>query len=782
MKIDIVLCNKGVIGEPVNGYVEVTTKHPIFIKKVKVLFRTKSRYPNYTNSGSIDAREKSNVYIWSEWLKDDIGFQSIETECFSEHYSIKDGRFTEYAPGVNRFPFEIVLPENCCVTVVMGNCHLKWEMIGLVEEEDSTIHKSQPIECPLLYSQRTINDYSPIDLEHDTEKFNIKCSLQTNKVQQGDILNGQVIFRNKTDKPLELFVSCESILEALKKNNSAMDKRIFSHCKHTVGTGVTTLELNIPISPLQLPTVIAPPFSLTNCIIIKVSGTNLNSKEESGMIVPIEVFTLPLNRKNMVEYATSLGYSYLTFKKKNFYGTHKVSPPKINFKEGVEEVREIDSNIPYFIDHINRVVYDDKTTKHICDKIYPEELTLLPQGWSCGYFRNERYFINALTNATTWHDPRDNPLPQHVIEGVTGSLSIIPIQAESVGKDKGIELEILLGKTKIKSSIAKGIDAEFDPIPIRFNLDQQRNNVLVYVYESKELLGVIELDLTEMKFFSNIKRWYYLHPIEHQRTESMGRILLQIAYASPLDRPQITEGFDYISKAHWYFYPPTSQFMEYVNKLNEFRNKFNKEPLVKVYDNKYIVLARESYMYFFQIDESIDAEFSATKKTPTQPTQPTKPYITVDLTIKVVEVSIIPCEVTYEKPRRRFSLSIKKGSRSSSRKREDIIEGDEIRHESIFGRSLSRHDSKSRGSSKDREVDPEAYEELISPQTRSRSRSSSFAQRFNISLSSETKKPTYVINTKKRKGSVSTGSPYSLENHEELEVRRNDENEGILLD
>ncbi|ELP94851.1 hypothetical protein EIN_248150 [Entamoeba invadens IP1] len=679
MKIDIVLCNKGVVGEPVNGFIEAVFKSPKFIKKVSVIFQTHTNYPDFKNGYSSDPRQDSNASEWQEKnMKEDFGFQSFTCNCFSEHYNIQNGRFTEYPEGIARFPFEMVLPQKCCTTVVMGKCFLKWEMVAQIEELSCKIHKSDVFELPLLYKLYTTEIVKTQTSECiDNKRFSLKVELEKNEYTQGEMVNGVIDFSNKTNTVLSLKISNQSVVESTKIDNSAIDKRVYIEQNFEVLLGISKMRFSLQVSPQQLASVIADPLSLRNFLVVRVDGLKNLTSVESGVAVPIVVRpSCPYNRKNMEEYAKELGYD-ISFKKKRFYGTHKVSPPTIDIQNGLESGRVVDTNQVIYLDHYSRLVFEDKDKKTVMKRAYPTENMNLPVGWAMGYFRNERYFFNVKTLMSTWIDPRENPLPEHVGDEVTGTLTICPTQCEGLIGSKGIELCVYSGKKKMKVVSNKGLDPTFNKNDVfKINLDKMRNNVLLYVTDGKSTIGVIEFDLTLLKYYTCVKKWYYLHSPEHQRTEYMGRILMEVTYATSTDKPEIRNIVDYFSALNLLFYPSSKKFIDVVQSTNEERTKEKLPKLMDVYDQKYVVINREAFMNYFIFDDLKD-EFVFTKtkedeKDKLKVENKRKAYVEIYGKIVATTYEVGEGEESYdvsqdvEKPKKKFSLSLS-GSLSRSR-------------------------------------------------------------------------------------------------------------------
>ncbi|KAL7716860.1 WW domain-containing protein [Entamoeba marina] len=659
MKIDIILVNYGVIGDPINGYVEVTFKKTTFVKKCQVVLRTHTCYPELKSSDGSDPRDHRNQPLW-DGVKDDYNYQTVNVDCFNEHYSTKDGRFTEYPPGIARFPFELLLPEKCSNTIIFGKCFLKWEIVANIIDDNDTINKSLPVECPLLFSRASPNP-EPTSVKADYLNYSATINIDKNEVVQGDLINGTINFANRTNIPLALNLCTTSVLTATKPLNSAIDKKKFKSFDFEAAPGLSIFKFQCFITHLHYATASVEPFSLTNFIQLGISGVEFQNKRESKVVVPITVFVKPCDKDRMNKYSKFNGYVDPAYLKKPFYGSHKKSPPTISFDNGIEEIRMVENNKVLYIDHNQKEIFSDENLTEKYDALYPYELLTLPEGWVMGYFRNERYYANFRTKKSTWEDPRGNPPPDHIQENVTGSLSITPICSEGVGTGKGLELKVIMGKKKLKTTITKGIDPEFKTQPLKFNIDSMRNNVIVYIRENKNIVGLVNLDLSLMKYYTSTTKWYYLTSPEHQRTEYMGRIKLHIIYASSTDRPKHFETLDYFSELNLPFYATTQKFINAVKEINKIRLKNSKKEVMSIHDQKHVIFNCESFLDLFMTSEIVTRSFVQNKRRnscpPTQKISTKVGHISINVELVSTDSKGCPTLVEVEPKKKRHSFS-----------------------------------------------------------------------------------------------------------------------------
>ncbi|KAL7715031.1 WW domain-containing protein [Entamoeba marina] len=597
MKIDVFFVNYGVIGEVINGYVEVTFKKPTFVRQCKIMLRSHTCCPELKSKGETDPRFEENFKDW-EAIKEDYGYQVINADTYNEHYQVDEERYTEYPPGITRFPFEFKTPDTFGNTVVVDKNFLKWEAIATIIDDFGNETKSSPVECPLLYSRATAKP-QPVTFEETHLKYSIVVNVDNNEVYQGEVITGSFTFTNRTNVPLYLTLFLTSVVSTTDQKNGAMDKQKYPENVIEAPPGISTFHFSCRVSHLHYPNVFADPFVLRNFIEIDLDGVTFETKKEATVVVPITVYARPCDKDLMLKYGRYMGYRF-PFSKRTFYGIHKSSPPACSFVEDLEQIYLTDSNKALYIDHFSRQIYGDFARIDKLSLAYPLELSTLPQGWTMGYYKNERYYIDLKTKKSTWVDPRNNPIPEHAEKNIPTTLSILPICAEGVGTGIGLKLKVMGGKKTFKFSVAKGLDPSFTAQPVRVTTDNWRNNVMVYIYEKKNLLGVVDIDLTFLQLNTSFKKWYYLTCPEYQQSEYMGRIKLQITYATPGEFPKVKEELDYFSALKLPFYNNTPRFIDAVKEMNIVRKNNMLEGVMTLVENQYIAFDNEAYLVLFK--------------------------------------------------------------------------------------------------------------------------------------------------------------------------------------
>ncbi|BFU26356.1 arrestin domain containing protein [Entamoeba histolytica HM-1:IMSS-B] len=580
-----------ILGEPIQGFVTVTTNSPTFIKGITVFIEGvfNTHYTETITTTETDNEGKVHQTTREvETPKTTIIYSSPKYPVLEELHNHNIALTTELAPGSYSYPFVIQLPKGIPSSSFFNDrdVNVQYMIHCELTKKNGSKCRSDGFVIPLCVNP----DYHlprPRVFCDNSSGVNIQLTLSDDSPSVGDIVQMTLQCTNLLRDQLELRASFVATHNYKTTNvNSRSSEFVFQPIlTHSTSTLVGTLTI-----PLDLPTTThSGEFSINTYVNIQGKA----GRKTIDILFPVEIGYDIKGPQLMTERSRLFGGRRDFTKTTGFYGAHFRMPPSYQtvvdktLAPGIEQILTVDQQ-PYYVSHFTRQTSLTPDMNNPCALPYPiYNAAMLPPGWSIGQDYGEWYFIDHNTQTTSWIDPR--PLEQRIIPHIIK------------GKEARFEVEIVkaiglpvLGwgcpdpyacvwdsnenwiKTNKQSNSLDPVFTKKNKISII--VSKERTNVVVYLYDYHRIgwdvfMGAVNFDLQYFPPDVIIQDWYQLSNFGNKSTAVTGKVLLKVCYKVEQTNEIPTVIINGHSPLYRDYYPDTCVVRDQIKKQNELRKK-----------------------------------------------------------------------------------------------------------------------------------------------------------------------------------------------------------------
>ncbi|KAL7719650.1 Arrestin C-terminal-like domain-containing protein [Entamoeba marina] len=600
MNIKTVLQKCGVAGQLVVGYIELFSHKKVDIIKVYVkLILNTTVYSHFETQHVVHEYEAPNVTPkYHATQNDNYEICIFECPCFNER------KIKEYYPGTHRIPFHFSVPQDFQPVLILNDNRLSSTYVVVPSiVTPSGIFYGNPTDFPIIYNDPPL----PLPLTKKTLKEIDGIFIEVTQSKQVFYQGEPIIF----DLHIKSFQSpipqIKVVLNGVYAQNTVVYKQQFLTLtfEQSYDSYTTTVSMPLPftIPPSVTTQIISWKYfiSVQPLLAKKKVPTTFGSSHQLEACFPVTILAhIPNNSKDIEEYCSSIKKKLIS---KEFTS---LDPPPFpsNSSNGLESVVTTNGTVMY-LDHNNRIMLEmiDNELKPSKSSYPFYESTTLPLGYSYGLYKNREYIIDHNEKKTYWPFQFNREIKTQAENAnfIQSCVSIHIIEARGLNcLDEKTPPTVYCcvvneSNKKLKTKPVKGLDPTFKDASFYIKPSIHKRNVVVYLYhkkliKGKELIGLIDIDLTKFPFHSFIEAWFPIRASPYGKETYTGKVRMKVGYE--------TNKLDLNQPCHWIeevwsnsidlYYPSTREMVEQVKKQNKLRKKLMEPILYEVLDNNVV--------------------------------------------------------------------------------------------------------------------------------------------------------------------------------------------------